>query len=77
MHWRAHDKFEALVAFDLTADERFETGLNELGKKYSFFLVLAGYEKTVMYSEHPADLRVSEKMGQLFDLIRERNWKTL
>src|SRR5699024_306401 len=34
---------------------------------------LAGYEKAVMYSEHPADLKASEKMGQLFDLIRERN----
>ena len=26
-----------------------------------------------MYSEHPADLKASEKMGLLFDLIRERN----
>lgn len=65
--------FETLVAFDLKADERLETSLNELGKKYSFFLPLAGYEKAVMYSEHPADLKASEKMGRLFDLIRERN----
>lgn len=65
--------FETLVAFDLKADERLETSLDELDKKYSFFLPLAGYEKAVMYSEHPADLKASEKMGQLFDLIRERN----
>ncbi len=65
--------FDTLVSFDLKADERLETGLDELDKKYSFFLPLAGYEKAVMYSEHPADLKASEKMGQLFDLIRERN----
>lgn len=65
--------FETLVAFDLKADERLETSLDGLDKKYSFFLPLAGYEKAVMYSEHPADLKASEKMGQLFDLIRERN----
>lgn len=65
--------FEILIAFDLKAEERLETSLNELDKKYSFFLPLAGYEKAVMYSEHPADLKASEKMGQLFDVIRERN----
>lgn len=65
--------FETLVAFDLKAEERLETNLNDLDKEYSFFLPLAGYEKAVMYSEHPADLKASEKMGQLFDHIRERN----
>ncbi|CAM5555357.1 class I SAM-dependent DNA methyltransferase [Eoetvoesiella caeni] len=65
--------FKTLVAFDLKAEERLETGLDELDKKYSFFLPLAGYEKAVMHSEHPADQKASEKMGQLFDLIRERN----
>lgn len=66
--------FETLVAFDLNAGERLdEIHLDELSKNYAFFLPLAGYEKAVMYSEHPADLKASEKMGQLFDLIRERN----
>ncbi|WP_165720801.1 class I SAM-dependent DNA methyltransferase [Bordetella trematum] len=65
--------FETLVAFDLKADERLEVAFGELAKSYAFFLPLAGYEKAVMYSEHPADLKASEKMGQLFDLIRERN----
>ncbi|WP_323011971.1 DNA methyltransferase [Castellaniella sp.] len=65
--------FETLVAFDLSADERLETSLGELSKNYAFFLPLAGYEKAVMHSEHQADLKASEKMGQLFDLIRERN----
>ena len=65
--------FNGLVAFDTKAEERLETSLSELDKQYAFFLPLAGYEKAVMYSEHPADVKASEKMGQLFDLIRERN----
>lgn len=65
--------FDTLAAYDLKADERLVTDLAELDKKYTFFLPLAGYEKAVIYSEHPADLKASEKMGQLFDLIRERN----
>lgn len=65
--------FKSLAAFDLKAEERLETTINELDKQYAFFLPLAGYEKAVMYSEHPADVKASEKMGRLFDLIRERN----
>jgi len=65
--------FKSLVAFDLRAEERLETTMDELDKQYAFFLPLAGYEKAVMYSEHPADVKASEKMGRLFDLIRERN----
>lgn len=66
--------FRTITSYDLKAQERLdETPLGELGKRYAFFLPLAGYEKAVMYSEHPADLKASEKMGQLFDLIRERN----
>ncbi len=65
--------FKKLVATDLKADEYLEIGLVDLDTNYGFFLPLAGYEKAVMYSEHPADLKASEKMGQLFDLIRERN----
>ncbi|WP_286810611.1 DNA methyltransferase [Marinobacter sp. UBA2678] len=65
--------FKSLVAVDLKAEERLETTMDDLDKQYAFFLPLAGYEKAVMYSEHPADVKASEKMGRLFDLIRERN----
>ncbi len=65
--------FSDLVAFDTKAEERLETSLSMLDKQYAFFLPLVGYEKAIMYSEHPADVKASEKMGQLFDLIRERN----
>lgn len=65
--------FKNLLAVDLKAEERLDIEIHELDKHYGFFLPLAGYEKAVMYSEHPADLKASEKMGRLFDLIRERN----
>lgn len=65
--------FKNLLVVDLKADERLDIEIQEIDKNYAFFLPLAGYEKAVMYSEHPADLKASEKMGQLFDLIRERN----
>ncbi|WP_288362623.1 DNA methyltransferase [uncultured Spongiibacter sp.] len=66
--------FDSLVAFDLKADESLDTDIRLLDKQYAFFLpLIAGYEKAIMYSEHPADIKASEKMGQLFDLIRERN----
>lgn len=65
--------FTTLVATDLKANDDLEIELVDLDTNYGFFLPLAGYEKAVMYSEHPADLKASEKMGQLFDLIRERN----
>lgn len=65
--------FSTLVAWDLKAQDRLDTPISALHQEYAFFLPLAGYEKAVMYSEHPADLKATEKMGQLFDLIRERN----
>jgi type I restriction-modification system DNA methylase subunit len=66
--------FDSLVAFDLKADETLDTDIRLLDKQYAFFLpLISGYEKAIMYSEHPADIKASEKMGQLFDLIRERN----
>lgn len=65
--------YKLLAAFDLEVNDRLEIPLSELESNYTFFLPLAGYKKAVMFSEHPADLKASEKMGQLFDLIRERN----
>jgi len=66
--------FDSLVAFDLKADETLDTDIRLLDKQYAFFLpLIPRYEKAIIYSEHPADIKASEKMGQLFDLIRERN----
>jgi hypothetical protein len=66
--------FEEMVAYDLTANELLaEIELSELHKQYAFFLPLAGYEKAVVYSDHPADVKASEKLGLLFDLILKQN----
>lgn len=65
--------FKELVAYDLKADERMETPFEELHQQYSFFLPLAGYEKSYSHSESVADVKAAEKMGRLFDLIREKN----
>lgn len=65
--------FKELVAYDLKADERMETPFTDLHQQYSFFLPLAGLEKSYTHSESVADVKAAEKMGRLFDLIRERN----
>ncbi|WP_019406464.1 class I SAM-dependent DNA methyltransferase [Stutzerimonas stutzeri] len=65
--------FNELVAYDLKADERMETLFTELHQQYTFFLPLAGLEKSYTHTESVADVKAAEKMGRLFDLIRERN----
>lgn len=65
--------FDGVVAYDSTADEFLNTDLEVLDKQYAFFLPLAGYEKALMFSEHPADIKASENMGRLFDLIKHSN----
>lgn len=62
-----------LVAYDLKANERMETLFTELHQQYTFFLPLAGLEKSYTHTESVADVKAAEKMGRLFDLIRERN----
>ncbi|HDQ4105131.1 TPA: class I SAM-dependent DNA methyltransferase [Pseudomonas aeruginosa] len=65
--------FNELVAYDLKADERMETPFTDLHQQYTFFLPLAGHEKSYTHTESVADVKAAEKMGRLFDLIRERN----
>lgn len=66
--------FEEIAGYDLTAKELLaEIDLSELHKQYAFFLPLAGYEKAVVFSDHPADVKASEKLGLLFDLILKQN----
>ena len=65
--------FVDVAAYDVDAKEFLRTSIELLPKQYAFFLPLAGYEKAIMFSEHPADIRASEKMGRLFDLIKQRN----
>lgn len=66
--------FEKVLAYDTKRDdtlaiERFD----ELNSDFTFFLPLVGIEKAEHYSEHPADVKASEKMGRLFDQIKKHN----
>lgn len=65
--------FNELVAYDLKADERLEAQFKDLHQQFTFFLPLAGLEKSYSHTESVADVKAAEKMGRLFDLIRERN----
>ncbi len=56
--------FDSLVAFDLKADESLDTDIYLLDKQYAFFLPLIEcYEKAVLYSEHPADIKRPKRWG--------------
>ena len=65
--------FNEVVAYDVATQEFLNTDIEVLHKQYAFFLPLAGYEKALMFSEHPADIKASENMGRLFDLIKYSN----
>lgn len=77
---RSHDlrfvivtDFENLVAYDCKVDDKLDISFNDLHLHYGFFLPLVGLEKAVQASENIADVKAAEKMGKLFDLIKERN----
>lgn len=66
--------FDKILAYDTKLDdtlsiERFD----EINSDFTFFLPLVGIEKSQTYSEHPADVKASEKMGRLFDQLKKHN----
>ncbi|ELY5815673.1 class I SAM-dependent DNA methyltransferase [Cronobacter turicensis] len=65
--------FVRFLAWDTLTQERLDIELEELPRNYGFFLPLVGLEKAILNSENPADVKAAEKMGKLFDLIKERN----
>lgn len=66
--------FKTLVAFDARVEDSIEIDLEDLRSNYDFFLPLTGkYEKPLAYSTHPADTKACEKMGRLYDIIRQLN----
>lgn len=66
--------FEKLIAYDCKVEDKLdEIPLQDLHRNYGFFLPLVGLEKAVLASENIADVKAAEKMGKLFDLIKERN----
>ncbi|HBK6043800.1 class I SAM-dependent DNA methyltransferase, partial [Citrobacter freundii] len=65
--------FVRFLAWDTLTKERLDIEFEELPRNYGFFLPLVGLEKAILNSENPADVKAAEKMGKLFDLIKERN----
>lgn len=65
--------FDTVLVNDTKFDETLDCDFNNLYKNYHFLLPLAGLERAREYSEHPADVQASEKMGRLFDHIRKYN----
>lgn len=65
--------FETILINDTKYDETLDCDFTDLYKNYHFLLPLAGLERARDYSEHPADVQASEKMGRLFDHIRKHN----
>lgn len=65
--------FNTVLINDTKYDEALDCDFADLYKNYHFLLPLAGLERAREYSEHPADVQASEKMGRLFDHIRKLN----
>ncbi|PKG34170.1 DNA methyltransferase [Psychrobacter sp. Sarcosine-3u-12] len=65
--------FDTVLVNDTRFDETLDCDFTDLYKNYNFLLPLAGLERAREYSEHPADVQASEKMGRLFDHIRKYN----
>lgn len=66
--------YQRLVAYDRRVDDSLDIDFADLKSSYDFFLPLTGqYEKPLAYSTHPADSKACERMGRLYDAIRELN----
>ncbi len=65
--------YTTILAYDTKTAENLETTLKDLPKEFTFFLPLAGMEKTAYKDENPADVKAAEKMAKLFDEIKKQN----
>jgi hypothetical protein len=65
--------FKSFAAFDTKRKEAVEFPMADLHEHYTFFLPLAGMEKSTVHAEVEADVRAAENMAKLYDLIRADN----
>ncbi len=65
--------FKTLAAFDTKRRDTVEFPIGDLHDHYTFFLPLAGMEKSTVHAEAEADVRAAENMAKLYDLIRADN----
>lgn len=65
--------FKMLAAFDTKRKDSVEFPIGDLHEHYTFFLPLAGMEKSTVHAEAEADVKAAENMAKLYDLIRADN----
>lgn len=65
--------FKTLAAFDTKRKDTVEFPIGDLHEHYTFFLPLAGMEKSTVHAEAEADVKAAENMAKLYDLIRADN----
>jgi hypothetical protein len=65
--------FKTLAAFDTKRKDTVEFPIGDLHEHYTFFLPLAGMEKSTVHAEAEADVKAAESMAKLYDLIRADN----
>ena len=65
--------FKTLAAFDTKRKDGVEFPIGDLHEHYTFFLPLAGMEKSTVHAEAEADVKAAENMAKLYDLIRADN----
>jgi len=65
--------FKTLAAFDTKRHDIVEFSIGDLHEHYTFFLPLAGMEKSTVHAEAEADVKAAENMAKLYDLIRADN----
>lgn len=65
--------FKTLAAFDTKRRDTVEFPIGDLHEHYTFFLPLAGMEKSTVHAETEADVKAAENMAKLYDLIRADN----
>ena len=65
--------FKTLAAFDTKRRDTVKFPIADLHEHYTFFLPLAGMEKSTVHAEAEADVKAAENMAKLYDLIRADN----
>jgi hypothetical protein len=65
--------FKTLAAFDTKRRDTVKFPIGDLHEHYTFFLPLAGMEKSTVHAEAEADVKAAENMAKLYDLIRADN----
>ena len=65
--------YKTLAACDTKRRDTVEFPIGDLHEHYTFFLPLAGMEKSIVHAEAEADVKAAEHMARLYDLIRADN----